>query len=86
MGTQEEAVRREVRKLAPEDRKGALAALALHLAQQLDAGPPWREIAPIAAQLRAVLADLGGLVKPVQKADPLNDLEARRAARRGETG
>ena len=67
-----------VRALAP-----GLVALALALAKCIDGSDAPTSIAVAAAQLRPVMADLRKLAPVQSKGDALDDLTARRAARRG---
>lgn len=52
------AARAELRTLPAAVRSSALAAAVLELARRLDAGPPDREAALLARELRLALSDL----------------------------
>ena len=68
--------------IATGTRREQLEALRDHLAQELENAPAGIAIAPIAAQLRSVLADLESL--PTGKGSTVDDLAQRRASRRAE--
>ena len=83
-GPHERAVRADLRRLHPEDRRGGLARLALTLAQRLDGDPlTSRDLATVSAQLKAVLDTLGKLQEPAAVLDPVDELARRRARRLG---
>lgn len=60
-------------------RKSARAALALRMAEAVDAGPT----AIMAKELANVIDRLTELAPPKQAADEMDELEAKRAKRRG---
>lgn len=90
MGPHERALRKDVRRLPPEDRGGALVRLGLTLAQTLDAaiGPdrivfmPPRDLQAISGELQKVLASLSRLQEPAAVSDPIDELAAKRVKRR----
>jgi hypothetical protein len=65
------------------DHTKALVALRDHLAERLESAAN-REAAPLARQLRDVLAELDA--EPSEGANPVDDLAARRTARRSASG
>ncbi|MFB6512106.1 hypothetical protein ACFCW4_02605 [Streptomyces virginiae] len=78
----EQAVHEELRLLGVTDRHPGLSDLALCLARALEEAEAPTAIAAVAAQLRAVMKDLCNLATPAEEGDVLDDLAARRAARR----
>lgn len=83
-GAHERAVRADLRRLHPEDRKGGLSALALTLARHLDEGGlTSRDLATVSAQLKAVLETLAKKQEPAAVLDPVDELARRRARRLG---
>ena len=83
-GSHERAVRADLRRLHPEDRKGGLAALALTLSRRLDGDPlTSRDLATISGQLKAVLDTLAKMQEPAAVLDPVDELARRRARRLG---
>lgn len=86
IGAQERAVRKDLRRLAPEDRAGGLAAVALNLARRLDEGDAGlRDTASSSRVLHAVLVTLAGMQEPVARVDPVDELAKARERRRAET-
>lgn len=76
-----ESVQAEVAKLPDAVRLSATAATAEKLAERLDEATP-RDTAPIARELRETLAQLSAWAEKVPtEADPLDELERKRAAR-----
>lgn len=65
--------------VAARDHRAALQALADHLTGLLLAATP-RDAAALARQLRDVLAELDA--QPAEEASPVDDLAAKRTARR----
>lgn len=63
-----------------EGKAGPLVAIALELARRLD-DPDEKSPAPVAKELRAVLADLA-VVKAEEERDPIADARSTRTARR----
>ena len=83
-GAHERAVRRDLRRLPPEDRAGGVAQLALSLARQLDEGEvSVSYLAPVSAQLHAVLLTLAKKQEPAAVLDPVDELAAKRRRRLG---
>ena len=83
-GSHERAVRADLRRLHPEDRRGGRAALALTLARRLDEGDlTSRDLATVSAQLTAVLDRLAKMQEPAAVLDPVDELARRRARRLG---
>lgn len=83
VGAQERAVRKDLRRLAPEDRAGGLAAVALNLARKLDEDDAGlRDTASTSRVLHAVLVTLAGMQEPVMRADPVDELARAREQRR----
>jgi hypothetical protein len=82
-GPVEQAVRRDLTRLAPEARRSGLAASALALAQLLDGNSPLtaRDAATVAAELRQTLAELSKKAPARPTEDSLAKRRARRAAR-----
>lgn len=74
-----EAVREDLADLPERLQRGALAAAALELARTIDQG---LNQATCTKELRAVLADLKAQAPPRVEGDTVDDLNARRAARR----
>lgn len=88
-GPHERAVRADLRRLHPEDRKGGLSALALTLARHLDdGGLTSRDLATVSAQLKAILETLAKKQEPAAVLDPVqqkaDEIAARRARRLGQ--
>lgn len=83
-GIHERAVRADLRRLPREDRLGALARLALTLAQRLDEGDAsLRDLAAVSSQFHAVLLTLAKRQEPPAVLDPVDDLAKRRERRLG---
>jgi hypothetical protein len=82
MGPVERGTRREIRKVPVEHRTGGLAALAVILSRFMDSNPDPKELAALSRELRATLADLAKLEAPGAKGGTVDDLNARRQARR----
>jgi len=87
----EAAVRRDLRRFPPQARRSARAAAALAIARRMDdaacaecggtsLGP--RDLAALTGRLDLVLASLEKAVPPVPVKDGIDDLAARRRARR----
>jgi hypothetical protein len=83
-GPVELAVRRDLARLDDEAKRSGLAASALALAQLLDGTSPLtaRDQATVAAELRQTLAELGKRATPKRQEDEVDQLRARRDARR----
>lgn len=79
----EPAVRAELQRLDLDPDVSGLAATALALAAELDAAETARDVAALGRELRAVLADIHRSTPEAREEDALDDLAARRAARRG---
>jgi len=85
------SVRRDLRRVPAAERTGGVAQLALTLAAQMDATGAQSGEVPVdlmdltslARQYHAVLATLAKMQAPVVEANPVDELEARRARRRG---
>ena len=83
-GSHERAVRADLLRLHPEDRKGGLAATALSLAKRLDLGDAsHRDFAALSARLESVLGTLAKMQEPAAVLDPVDELARRRARRLG---
>jgi hypothetical protein len=82
------AVRRDLAGLHDEARRSGMAASALALAQLLDGTSPLtaRDVATVAAELRQTLAELRKKAKPKAREDKVDQLRARREARRNAAG
>ena len=86
IGAQERAVRKDLRRLTPEDRAGGLASVALSLARRLDEDDAGlRDFASTSRVLHQVLVTLAGMQEPVQRADPVDELAKARERRRATT-
>lgn len=85
-GQVELAVRRDLARLDEQARKSALAASAVALAQLLDGTSVLtaRDAATVAAELRQTLTELARRATPKRQEDTLDQLRARRSARRAE--
>ena len=84
IGPQERAVKKDLARVAAEDRAGGVAALALELARRLDEGGlTSRDLAAISAQIHAVLQTLAKRQEPAAVLDPVDELEKRRRRRLG---
>jgi hypothetical protein len=81
-GPVERAVRSELRKLGCSVQSDGSAALAVSLARQIDGSRGAVAAAAAAAQLRALLADLRLAAAEQPERDVIDDLNARRAAKR----
>jgi hypothetical protein len=84
MGAVTDGIRAEIAQLRVEDEAPGLAELAESLARSVDASedaPSARAMA--AKELRAVMGELRKLALAREEGDALDDLAARRAARRG---
>ena len=68
-----------IQTVASGDRWASLTALRDLLASQLEDASP-RDVAPLSRQLRDVMAELDS--RPAQEVSPVDDLQARRSARR----
>jgi hypothetical protein len=83
-GPHERAVKKDLARVAAEDRAGGLAQLALNLARRLDEdSPTLRDLSAISAQFHAVLLTLSKLQEPAAVLDPVDELEKRRRRRLG---
>ncbi|MEW1551559.1 hypothetical protein [Streptomyces tsukubensis] len=79
-------VRTELERLGVTGIAPGLAAMAVSLAQSLDSiaiGDAPTSRAVVARELHAVMVRLRGLAPAAEEGDALDDLAARRAARRG---
>lgn len=83
MGGAEDATRQEIDDLKVEDVAPGMTAIALSLAAALDATDAPTSAAVVARELRATLLELRKVAPPAVEGDALDDLAARRAARRG---
>ena len=81
-GPVERAVRSELRSLSVSVQRDGSAALAVSLARQIDTSRGAVAAAAAAAQLRALLIDLRRLAAEMPERDVIDDLNARRAAKR----
>lgn len=81
-GPVERATRAELRQLGVSVQVSILAATALSLAKQIDRTPGAVAAAAAALQLRQTRADLVAEAEKRPKQDVLDDLNARRAAKR----
>ena len=77
------AVRRDLRRLPPEDRAGGTAQVALSLAAWLDkVGDEFvasaRDVAAVSGQLHVVLLTLARKQEPAEVLSPIDDLRRRR--------
>jgi hypothetical protein len=83
-GRVEKATRAELRRLKISVQDSATAALAVALASQIDRARGAVAAAAAAAQHRLLMADLRAEAKASKpEGDGIDDLTARRAARRG---
>jgi hypothetical protein len=78
----ERAVRSEFRSLCVSVQRDGSAALAVSLARQIDTARGAVAAAAAAAQLRMLLADLRRAAADLPERDVIDDLNARRAAKR----
>ena len=86
-GPVERATRSELRRLRCSAVTSTLGALAVSLAQHMDAGAEAKDAAVVAGQLRLVMADVVKASGPLTlRKDTLDELNARRAARRAAEG
>jgi hypothetical protein len=81
-GPVERAVRSELRRLSVSVQRDGSAALAVSLARQIDTARGAVAAAAAAGQLRALLADLRLAAAQAPERDVIDDLNARRAAKR----
>ena len=82
-GAHERAVRADLRRLHPADRRGGVAALALELARRLDEGElSSRDLATVSGQLHAFLLTLSKKQEPAAVLDPVDELARKRRERR----
>lgn len=79
----EESTRRQIELLGVADTHPGLCDLALCLARSADEATAPTALAAVAAQLRAVMLDLCKFAPAQSEGDALDDLAARRAARKG---
>jgi hypothetical protein len=77
------AVRAELAALGLDPADSGLAATAIALALAMDDAESARDTASLGRELRAVLADIHRATPERQEEDGLDELNARRAARRG---
>jgi hypothetical protein len=83
-GKIELAVRRDLRALDSQARRSGLAEAALELARRLDVREVAdRDAATLARELRATLTELRMVRPATPEKDNVDELNARRAARRG---
>lgn len=82
MGDVEAATRAEIDRLGVSDIAPGLAALAITLAEHLDDTDAPTSAAVVGRELRATLDKLRAVAPGKSKGDELDDLAARRAARR----
>lgn len=73
----------ELQELGVDPGTSAAAAAALRFATELDSAPDAKEASAAGRELRAALAVVRALAPPKEKGDRVDDLTARRAARRG---
>lgn len=84
IGAHERAVKRDLQRLAAEDRQGALASLALDLARRLDEGDAsLRDLAAVSNQFHAIMLTLAKMQEPAAVLDPVDELAKRRKRRIG---
>ena len=81
-GGVEKAVRAELRQLGASVASDGSAALAVSLARQIDVARGAVAAAAAAGQLRALLMDLRAEAEKRPERDVIDDLNARRAAKR----
>jgi uncharacterized Zn finger protein (UPF0148 family) len=82
-GNVEQAARRELDGMPAELRDGAVAMAVLELARSIDLGAySFRFQSGLVSELRDAMKELRDKA-PSEERDPLDDLAARRAARRG---
>ena len=86
VGGVERATRSHLRRLGCSVQSEGLAALAVSLAQQIDTSRGAVAAAAAAAQLRLILADITAVSAVRPDKDTLDELNARRAARRAAEG
>ena len=84
------AVRRDLKRLPPEDRSGGTAQLALSLAAWLDkVGAEFvasaRDVAAVSRELHTVLQTLGKLQEPAEVLSPIDELRRRREVKLRDT-
>lgn len=85
-GPVEAAVEREIEALPEARRNSALAASARHLARVVDLTTSARDVAAIARELRAHLAELSGDTTSGSEVDELDLLRRRRHGDSGPAG
>ncbi|MEU4348297.1 hypothetical protein [Streptomyces sp. NPDC023838] len=78
----EDETRTEIDQLGAEAVAPGLCALALSLARSADTAEAPTALAAVAAQLRAVMADIRKLSPPAVKGDAVDELTSRREGRR----
>jgi hypothetical protein len=81
-GSVEKAVRAELRRLRASVATDGSAALAVSLARQIDTARGAVAAAAAAGQLRALLMDVRQVAADQPERDVIDDLNARRAAKR----
>jgi hypothetical protein len=79
-----DAVKTEIEQLGAIATAPGLAALALQLAEAVDATDAATSMAQAARELRAVLADLRKLAPVGEEGDAVNDIARQREKRRSE--
>lgn len=82
MGPVERGIRKDLRRIPLEHRSGGLALAALVLARSIDSEADTKELAGLARELRAHLTELAKFEAPGVKGGKVDDLNARRQARR----
>lgn len=83
MGNVEEATRADLRTRGISIEGSAQAALAVSLARKVDQEADSKASAALARELRASIAEIVKATPVVPKASALDELQARRASRRG---
>jgi len=82
-GTVERATRADLRARGVTVRASAPAALAVRLSAALDAETDSKAMAALSRELRTTMADIAKAAPVAQAADAVDEIAARRAARRG---
>ena len=84
IGPVREAVERDLQKLPEDLRESGPAISALALADAIDLGPErtFRVLSTLVGELRETLESLAAKAPPEVEGDAVDDLNARRAARR----
>lgn len=81
-GDVHKATAAELQDLGLDPARSAAAAAALRLATELDSAIDPKEAAAAARELRQAMAVVRGLATPQEEGDAVDDLTARRDARR----